>query len=467
MKRAIRPVPIMVPLEEPPSDFKLTDSGVFEQGGIVVSKAGCIIKSAAAQSDAGAAQLDSSKREQNESSCCSSSRPASRISTPAAKSAAGAGVCSTPGTTAAAAAAAAGLEADAQRSSAAANGAGTPASSKDAGSGSSPAAGSPSSSSRQGSSQSGIALDDLQEIAVIGRGSSGVVKKVLHKPSGGIYVLKVINFDMGCEQVRRQVTTEVRAMDGARHPHIVSYHQSYFANGAMTILMEFMDGGSLWDVLQRHKAIPGRYLPELARQVLLGLSHLHDAARICHRDIKPSNLLLSSSGQLKISDFGVSSQLSNSMSRCLSWVGTVTYMSPERIQGHSYGFNTDVWSLGLLLLECAVGRYPYPPQGEAGEQQQQQQRLGFWELLEYIVVEPAPRLPASQFARELVDFVGQCLQKDAARRPSAADMLAHPFITQGARADLSELLAPAPARAKAKAAAAGAAQHCSAMTVHC
>jgi serine/threonine protein kinase len=54
-----------------------------------------------------------------------------------------------------------------------------------------------------------------------------------------------------CHQVRRQVTTEVRAMDGARHPHIVSYHQSYFANGAMTILMEFMDGGSLWDVLQR------------------------------------------------------------------------------------------------------------------------------------------------------------------------------------------------------------------------
>jgi mitogen-activated protein kinase kinase 1 len=137
-------------------------------------------------------------------------------------------------------------------------------------------------------------------------------------------------------------------------------------------------------LLRQHKAIPERYMPELARQVLLGLSHLHGAARICHRDIKPSNLLLSSSGQLKISDFGVSSQLSNSMSKCLSWVGTVTYMSPERIQGHSYGFNTDVWSLGLLLLECAVGRYPYPPQGEGGSEQQQQQRLGFWELLEYI-----------------------------------------------------------------------------------
>lgn len=120
--------------------------------------------------------------------------------------------------------------------------------------------------------------------------------------------------------------------------------------------------------------------------MLLGLSFLHDTARICHRDVKPSNLLLSSSGQLKISDFGTSSQLSNSMSRCLSWVGTVTYMSPERIRGDSYGFNTDVWSLGLLVLECAVGRYPYPPQqpGEGGPAAAAPPKLGFWELLEYI-----------------------------------------------------------------------------------
>lgn len=144
------------------------------------------------------------------------------------------------------------------------------------------------------------------------------------------------------------------------------------------------------------RVVPEPYLAELTRQMLQGLSFLHDTARICHRDVKPSNLLLSSSGQLKISDFGTSSQLSNSMSKCLSWVGTVTYMSPERIRGDSYTFNTDVWSLGLLVLECALGRYPYPP-----VQQQHQQhgageggvataapppppKLGFWELLEYI-----------------------------------------------------------------------------------
>jgi serine/threonine protein kinase len=66
-----------------------------------------------------------------------------------------------------------------------------------------------------------------------------------------VYVLKVINLDMNNQQVRRQVTREVRALDGARHPHVVSYHQSFFAEGAVTILMEFMDGGTLWDLLQK------------------------------------------------------------------------------------------------------------------------------------------------------------------------------------------------------------------------
>lgn len=86
--------------------------------------------------------------------------------------------------------------------------------------------------------------------------------------------------------------------------------------------------------------------------------------QVVHRDIKPSNLLLNGAGEVKISDFGVSGQLASSVSNCLSWVGTVTYMSPERIKGDSYSFDSDLWSLGLTLLECALGRFPYPPPGE-------------------------------------------------------------------------------------------------------
>lgn len=86
-------------------------------------------------------------------------------------------------------------------------------------------------------------------MGVIGSGSSGIVKRVQHKRTRATYVLKVINFDVGNELLRKQITTELKTLYGAQHPHIVQYHQSYFANGAITILMEHMDAGSLYDLL--------------------------------------------------------------------------------------------------------------------------------------------------------------------------------------------------------------------------
>ncbi|KAI8472359.1 MAG: kinase-like domain-containing protein [Monoraphidium minutum] len=322
-----------------------------------------------------------------------------------------------------------------------------------------------------------IALEDLDELGIVGSGSSGVVKKVRHQPSGEVLVLKVIQFDVNNETLRKQarararVTTELRSLAGSRHPHVVSYRQSYLANGAVTILMEYMDCGSLADLLARAPRLPERLLAEVARQVVAGLAYLHGELRI-RRDIKPSNLLLTTGraaaraaaaraakagaaagaaaaaavagggggAALKISDFGVSGQLSSSVSKCASWVGTVTYMSPERIRGDAYSFNTDVWSLGMVLVEAATGRFPYPPPGEGGAPPG---GLGFWELLEYIVVEPAPRLPGAQFSPECCGFVHACLTKDPAARASAAELLSHPWLRRQPPADLGALLARA------------------------
>lgn len=103
-------------------------------------------------------------------------------------------------------------------------------------------------------------------------------------------------------------------------------------------------------------------------QVLLGLTYLHKELHIVHRDVKPCNLLVNRQGKVKISDFGVSGKLASSVADCASWVGTVTYMSPERISGKCYSFDSDVWSLGLSMMECAQGEccilslvlvYPY------------------------------------------------------------------------------------------------------------
>jgi serine/threonine protein kinase len=88
---------------------------------------------------------------------------------------------------------------------------------------------------------------------------------------------------------------------------------------------------------------------------LQGLEYLHKVKKVVHRDIKPSNILLNSKGVVKISDFGVSGELENSQDYKSTYVGTVTYMSPERFKGESYNSDTDLWSLGILLYEMAMG----------------------------------------------------------------------------------------------------------------
>ncbi len=115
-----------------------------------------------------------------------------------------------------------------------------------------------------------------------------------------------------------------------------------------------------------------------------------------HRDIKPSNLLVNSEGQVKIADFGVSGKLIHTNDQKTSWVGTIAYMSPERFKGEQYTSDTDIWSLGLTILECALGRFPYPPEENTS--------MGFLELMDYINMKPVPKLPEN-FSEKIVDFV--------------------------------------------------------------
>ena len=295
-------------------------------------------------------------------------------------------------------------------------------------------------------------MDDLEGIGVLGCGSSGVVRKVRHRITGAVLAMKVIQMNVQDDQVRKQINRELRALYEASSPHVIKYHQAFLESGAITIVMEYMDGGSLSDVAAAHAAlaaqqsppappgIPERELSAIASQVLLGLQYLHKVKRVMHRDIKPSNLLLDRSGRVKITDFGVSGQLANSVSKCVSWVGTITYMSPERISGDKYGYDSDIWSFGLSLVECALGRFPYPDQSQAHGQGQGQgqpkeegvRRLSFWDLLHYIVENPPPKIP-DHFSAEFRDFVSGCLQKAPDKRPKIGQLLAHPFITKYAK----------------------------------
>ena len=132
----------------------------------------------------------------------------------------------------------------------------------------------------------------------------------------------------------------------------------FYKEGKISVALEYMDMGSLDQVIAKYGPIPERVLAAMTFQVLWGLAYLKYEHRL-HRDIKPQNILLNSDGQVKLTDFGIARELENSIGKAMTIVGTFKYMSPERILGEPYTYSSDVWSLGLVLLECATGKYPY------------------------------------------------------------------------------------------------------------
>lgn len=243
-----------------------------------------------------------------------------------------------------------------------------------------------------------VSLDELAVVGACGKGAGGIVQKVVHVPTGTFLAVKIVQMNVQAE-IRKNIIGELRALHSTHCPYVIKYRGAFFGDGSVSIVLEYADGGSVGDVTRKLGFIDEPPLREIARQTLLGLEYLHCEKKIVHRDVKPSNVLVNTDGSVKIGDFGVSGHLANSVAKCDSWVGTVTYMSPERISGDSYAFDSDVWSLGLSLLECATGRFPYPPEdgADANETNEKTPKkpktLGFWDLLDHIVREPAPTLP--------------------------------------------------------------------------
>ncbi|XP_019151288.1 PREDICTED: mitogen-activated protein kinase kinase 2-like [Ipomoea nil] len=267
-----------------------------------------------------------------------------------------------------------------------------------------------------------LSLADFEYVKVIGKGNGGVVRLVQHKWTAQFFALKVIQMNIE-ESIRRHIAQELRINQSSQCPYVVICYEAFFDNGAISIILEYMDGGSLQDFLKIVKRIPEPYLAAICKQVLKGLWYLHHEKHIIHRDLKPSNLLINHRGDVKITDFGVSVVLASTSGAANTFVGTYNYMSPERIEGGSHGYRSDIWSLGLVLLECATGDFPYtPPRPEEGWD-------NVYELMETIVDQPEPCAPPDQFSPEFCSFISKCVQKDPKKRLSANELMRHPFIS--------------------------------------
>lgn len=268
-----------------------------------------------------------------------------------------------------------------------------------------------------------LAPNDLEKLAVLGHGNGGTVYKVRHKQTSAVYALKVVNNDSDTT-TRRRTLTEINILRRASDcPQIVKYHGSFEKpSGEVSILMEFMDSGTLETELKTNGTFSERKLSTVARDVLNGFAYLH-ARKIAHRDIKPSNLLVNNKNEVKIADFGVSKLMIRTLEACNSYVGTCAYMSPERFDPEAYGgnyngFAADIWSLGLTLFELFVGHFPFLQSG---------QRPDWAALMCAICFVDPPILPETA-SLEFRSFVDCCLKKESGERWSASQLLTHPFV---------------------------------------
>ncbi|KAG7488043.1 hypothetical protein MATL_G00029790 [Megalops atlanticus] len=256
--------------------------------------------------------------------------------------------------------------------------------------------------------------DDFHRICELGAGNGGVVNKVRHKPSGLVMARKLIHLEIK-PAIRNQIIRELQVLHECNSPYIVGFYGAFYSDGEISICMEHMDGGSLDQVLKEARRIPEEILGKVSIAVLRGLAYLREKHQIMHRDVKPSNILVNSRGEIKLCDFGVSGQLIDSMAN--SFVGTRSYMSPERLQGTHYSVQSDVWSMGLP-----------PGRPVSGHGMDSRPAMAIFELLDYIVNEPPPKLPHGVFTSDFQEFVTKCLIKNPAERADLKMLMNHTFI---------------------------------------
>ena len=215
----------------------------------------------------------------------------------------------------------------------------------------------------------------------------------------------------------RALQKEIEILKELNHKNIVRYYGMVKGNDSFSILMEYVKGGTIRDQISDKGALQEKIVSRYSQQILEGLSYLHKS-HIVHRDLKCANVLLDEHDNCKLVDFGMSKYGDEirSTSGCNTFCGTIYWMSPETIRGQSYGWKSDIWSFGCMVLEMLNGEPPYRESSP-------------YEAIVRIVQEDlAPR-----FAYDILDhcaiFINACLQKEPQNRPSAENLLRHKFLS--------------------------------------
>ncbi|XP_073022170.1 serine/threonine-protein kinase 1 isoform X2 [Primulina eburnea] len=249
----------------------------------------------------------------------------------------------------------------------------------------------------------------------LGKGSYGAVYKARDIRTSELVAIKVISLSEG-EEGYEEIRGEIEMLQQCSDPNVVRYLGSYQGEEYLWIVMEYCGGGSVADLMNvTDEPLEEYQIAYICREALKGLSYLHSIFKV-HRDIKGGNILLTEQGEVKLGDFGVAAQLTRTMSKRNTFIGTPHWMAPEVIQESRYDGKVDVWALGVSAIEMAEG---LPPRATVHPMR----------VLFMISIEPAPMLEDKEkWSLVFHDFIAKCLTKDTRLRPTAIEMLKHKFI---------------------------------------
>jgi len=257
----------------------------------------------------------------------------------------------------------------------------------------------------------GRKIGDLRILKHIGRGSFGVVLLAEDELLGRQVALKILSPEVanqgGIDPAR--LLNEARVIGRLEHSNVVRLYRVHDSPETGWMLeMEFVEGGTLADIVEAHEPLlPGRAI-ELGREIAGALDAAH-AAGIIHGDIKPANVLMTCDGRSKLADFGLAAVAQDSTHEADQLIGTPRYMSPEVILGGAPTTASDIWSLGVVLYQLHSGRFPFPS-ANVGT---------LFHAIQHHRVSPL----SSPVPPRIVDAVDAALDRDPASRPSAAEML--------------------------------------------